>query len=79
MINKAIERIQVMERCFDALLEAPEENPEFLDILKQYVDSGQWLRDYELDEQGLLPKELKRGVLSQDALWNFLTQKEGQP
>lgn len=71
-ISEAIERITKMERCFDALLEAPEENPEFLDILKQYADSGQWLRDYELDEQGLLPKDLKRGVLSQDALHDFL-------
>lgn len=75
-ISEAIDRITRMERCFGALLEAPEENPELLDILKQYVDSGQWLRDYELDEQGSLPSDLKRGVLSQDALYDFLIDNQ---
>ena len=37
------------------------------------MDSGQWLRDYEADERGELPVGLKRGVLSQDALYDLLT------
>ena len=41
-------------------------------LLFCYYDSGQWLRDYETDEAGLLPKDLKRGVLSEDAVYNFL-------
>ena len=45
---------------------------EQLRILMRYYDGGQWLRDYELDEQGLIPKDLKRGVLSQDGLYNLL-------
>ena len=43
-----------------------------LRILDDYYTSGQWLKDYEADEQGLLPYDLKRGVLSQDALYELL-------
>lgn len=41
--------------------------------LTAYMESGKWMDDYELDRAGLLPKELKRGVLSQDGLYNLLT------
>lgn len=44
-----------------------------LDNLLAYYEGGQWLVDYQLDEQGMLPKNLKRGVLSQDGVYNFLT------
>ena len=49
---------------------------EEMQILLQYYEGGQWLRDYELDEAGLLPHTLKRGVLSEDAVYNFLTRIE---
>ena len=71
-----------MEQYFDLLQEIAISDPnalreggssaQKLKILAQYYESGQWLRDYELDEQGLLPQNLKRGVLSQDALYAFL-------
>jgi hypothetical protein len=44
----------------------------YLQELVRYYESGQWLQDYELDEAGRLPRDLKRGVLSQDAVYNFL-------
>ena len=34
------------------------------------------MNDYELDESGLLPKELKRGVLSEDAVYDLLEEAE---
>lgn len=42
--------------------------------LTEYQESGQWLKDYEADERGELPKylELRRGVLSEDGLDNLL-------
>lgn len=40
--------------------------------LSEYLTSGDWLRDYELDEQGKLPPGLKLGVLSEDGLYNLL-------
>ena len=33
-----------------------------------------WLKDYEDDESGKIPKDLKRGVLSQDAIYNLLAK-----
>ena len=44
-----------------------------LAALEQYMDSGQWQLDFEVDEAGWLPADLKRGVLSEDGLWNLLT------
>lgn len=71
-----------MERCFDTLQEAAKKDAAavwedasysaLLRMLKQYYEGGQWLHDYELDELGLLPQSLKRGVLAQDAVYDFL-------
>ena len=82
LLHDTILRISKMELCFDRLREASETNPaalkedpilkEHLHTLTRYYEGGQWLCDYALDEQGLLPHDLKRGVLSQDALFNFL-------
>lgn len=71
MISEAIERVTRMEAIFDDLRADPSRE-DLLRELEAYYEGGQWLRDYELDEQGLLPPELKRGVLSQDAVYDFL-------
>ena len=41
--------------------------------LEDYQASGQWLDDFEADERGELPADLRRGVLSEDALYNLLS------
>ena len=41
-------------------------------VLSEYLSGGGWLQDYERDEQGLFPAGLKRGVLSQDGLYDLL-------
>ena len=81
MIHEATERVRLMEMYFDKLLGAVNTDPdllksddtvkEMLNKLKEYCESGMWLKDYELDEKGLFPEGLKRGVLSQDALYDF--------
>ena len=81
-LARAVERVSRMEALFDrlssALRDAPERIAEDAELreaagaLAAYQTSGDWLRDYELDERGLLPAELKRGVLSQDALYELL-------
>ncbi len=74
-----IERVAAMEAAFDracaALAAGKTDLPEF-QLLADYMDSGQWLRDYEVDEAGLLPKNMKRGVLSEDGLYNLITDWE---
>ncbi|MBR4990386.1 MAG: DUF4298 domain-containing protein [Oscillospiraceae bacterium] len=71
--NDAILRIREMEARFDRLLaDSPE--PDDLSVLLDYYENGQWLRDYRLDEQGLLPSDLKRGILSEDGFYSYLQQ-----
>ena len=77
-----IERISLMEDRYDeisrvlaGLEEAVSEYEDFkseLDALRDYMDSGQWKDDYEADEAGQIPSDLKRGVLSEDGLYNLL-------
>ena len=43
---------------------------ETADRLAEYLESAEWKQDFADDEAGLLPKDLKRGVLSQDGLYN---------
>ena len=80
-----IERIEYMERLLDFVIEARKEQhtnqeksariQEALRILAEYYTSDEWKQDFADDEAGLLPKDLKRGVLSEDGLWNLLTHK----
>ena len=76
-MKEAIERVRRMERCFDTLQQMAAENPDAIDQvllgeLRAYYEGGQWLQDYALDEQGCFPADLKRGVLSQDGVYDFL-------
>ena len=74
------ERVVFYEKLFDEVRDMPhetaapgEEMQWKVRLLEEYYSSGEWQEDYEADEAGLLPAELKRGVLSQDGLYNFLT------
>ena len=42
--------------------------------LESYYGSEEWKQDLAVDEAGRLPKDLKRGVLSEDAVWNLLEE-----
>lgn len=43
-----------------------------MDCLESYYTGKDWRADFEADEEGLLPKDLKRGVLSEDGVSNLL-------
>lgn len=43
-----------------------------IDTLNTYYGSSEWKEGFDADQQNLLPKDLKRGVLSEDGLWNLL-------
>ena len=42
------------------------------DALSAYYAGDDWKRDFAADEAGQLPRELKRGVLSEDGVYNAL-------
>lgn len=83
MMNEQIKRIMQMESLLNAalsLIKMDSLSPEEMQTLKLLVDqldvyySGPlWRMDYEADEKGLLPRDLNRGVLSEDSIWNLLT------
>lgn len=81
-IRVIISRVTQMEGYMDEVSEILEKSPEAIKDneevqakiieLENYQESGQWLFDYECDERGELPSDLKRGVLSEDMLYNLL-------
>ncbi len=85
-LQNIVNRVCQMEQYMDEVAEALKSNPEKInnsdelrkkvEILAEYMDSGQWLTDYEADERGELPANLKRGVLSQDGLYNLICEIE---
>lgn len=78
-----IERITEMDRCLNAsgeaiealsnALDAYEANRKSLKKLADYYGSTLWMKDFEADEAGMLPTDLKRGVLSEDTVYDLLT------
>lgn len=77
--QEALRRIAYMEEIYDTLRnsiggESKIADAQLLSELTAYYEGGQWRKDYELDEQGLLPPTLKRGVLSQDGVYDLLAQ-----
>ena len=78
-----IERIRQMElrmeRAAKAVMELSaaldnyEAAQEDIAALNDYYGSEAWKQDFAADEAGLLPADLKRGVLSEDGIWNLLS------
>lgn len=81
-----IERIKHMDLLFEKARSAIYDNnankkdlsviQSVIRILADYQSNGLWLSDYAADENSKLPKDLKRGVLSQDGLYNLLCENE---
>lgn len=80
-MENRIDRIMRMELYYDTIRQALQSNTAWLSDapmqamlteLNAYYTGGQWLADYEADERGELPHDLKRGVLSQDGVFDLL-------
>ena len=81
---KQIDRIRKMEELMDngrevtdRLDRALDDYLEFLPDLEEletYYSSKEWKQDFEDDEDGKLPSDLKRGVLSEDGLFDFFQE-----
>ena len=76
-----VERIKWMEQRFNnALAAIKDESAALLKTIKEdvaelskYYGSELWKQDFAADEAGKLPPDLKRGVLSEDGIWNLLS------
>ena len=77
------ERIKEMEQRMERAVSAVIELSAALDkyeavqgdilALGDYFGSSDWRKDLADDEAGRLPTNLKRGVLSEDGIWNLLS------
>ena len=77
-----IERIKQMEERFERASKAIKKLStalnnyakvqEDLTALSKYYGSKDWKKDFNDDEAGRLPADLKRGILSEDGIWNLL-------
>ena len=79
--DAVIARVQEMEQRFNRLSAAVKKDSRYdgmkadYEALDTYMHSGLWKQDFEADEKGLLPKDLKRGVLSEDGLYDLLSHE----
>ena len=83
-MNEQLQRIRKMERHLvraasalkrlSSALDKYDEAKEDIAVLSAYYTSNDWKQDFADDEAGRLPKNLKRGVLSEDGIWNLLEE-----
>jgi hypothetical protein len=66
-VAKTVEELMTALSHFKAL-------DDDLEVLDQYYGSDEWKQDLAADEAGRLPRDMKRGVLSEDGLWNLLSE-----
>ena len=78
-VSAQIRRITHYEDMMRQAMQCPADDPalqETVQALSDYYGSDAWKRDFAADEAGLLPQDLKRGVLSEDGLSDFLDRFE---
>lgn len=82
--DETVKRISEMELILDettkrikdvdeSLQNLQDYQPE-IERLEEYYSSKEWKEDLAKDEEGALPKGLRRGVLSEDGIYNVLEQ-----
>lgn len=89
-IEDAVARVQRMEQVLDEITEGLRQEQECgvnfdfsqwqekICELTEYYEGGLWMQDYCRDERGEFPAGLKRGVLSEDAVYDLLTELDGR-
>ena len=78
-----ISRIQEMEKRFNESRQAVDRLQEAFAAYEQiqkeykklvdYYESNRWMDDFDADEEGILPLDLPRGVLSEDGVYNLIS------
>lgn len=68
--NLRCARVKLMESLYDKALKGDASNDD-IEVLDNYLSAG-FKDDFEADEKGMFPDTLKRGVLSEDGLYDLL-------
>ena len=69
-LNAALAAIGAMDKALEGYLAAQAGIRE----LEDYLTGPRWREDLAAEEEGLLPPELRRGVLSEDGIFNMLEE-----
>ena len=72
ILNKAVEKMDALEKMIAEYKDFQSE----IRKLEAYYTSPQWKEDLAMDEAGKFPEKLKRGVLSEDGIWNALERNQ---
>ena len=72
-MEQRMERAAAAVMSLSAALDRYEEVREDISALEAYYDSDTWKQDFADDEAGKFPADLRRGVLSEDGIWNLLS------
>lgn len=67
------EKLELLYQESDKTLKNIENNLLELQKLTQYY-TDEWMDDYNADDNGELPQDLKRGILSEDLIYNQLIE-----
>lgn len=69
-LDRALAAIGGMDRALEAYLAAQAD----IRDLEEYLSGARWREDLAADEAGLLPRDLRRGVLSEDGIFHMLEE-----
>ena len=72
ILDKATHKMDTLEKK----IEEYEAFQEKIHKLEAYYTSRQWKDDLAMDVAGKFPEKLKRGVLSEDGIWNMLERNK---
>ena len=72
IMDKATEVLAELRKAFEKYEDMKSE----IDELEEYYGSELWNEDFDADSEGKLPKDLKRGILSEDGIWDLLLERD---
>ena len=72
ILNRATQKMDALEKKIAEYEEFQSE----IQKLEAYYTSQQWKDDLAMDEKGELPDKLKRGILSEDGIYNMLERNK---
>ena len=64
------------QRAFEKAIEEYRGLQPEIEKLEAYYSSKQWKEDFAADERGEIPADMKRGVLSEDGIYNMLERNK---
>ena len=72
ILDRATQKMEALEKKMDEYIEFQSE----IEKLEAYYTSQQWKDDFAMGEAGKLSEKLKRGILSEDGIYDLLERNK---